>query len=79
MASRLVTRCLAVFPPTGPNCSNGTPRQPLLVPAARSVLKLAPFVSADCLQGLQQYSHCWVLYLFHANTSGWRGLSLARR
>lgn len=49
---------------------NGTPRQPLLVPSARSKLKLAPFVPADCLEGLQQYSHCWVLYLFHANTSG---------
>jgi hypothetical protein len=48
---------------------NGTPRQPLLVPAARGVLRLAPYVSPDCLEGLTQYSHCWVLYLFHANTS----------
>ncbi|GBF93273.1 hypothetical protein Rsub_06005 [Raphidocelis subcapitata] len=48
---------------------NGTPRQPLLVPSARSVLRLAPYVPADCLEGLQQYSHCWVLYIFHANTN----------
>jgi hypothetical protein len=53
-------------PPPG---RNGTPRQPLLVPSARSVLRLAPNIPADCLDGLQQYSHCWVLYLFHANTS----------
>lgn len=39
------------------------------MPSARSVLKLAPSVPADCLEGLTQYSHCWVLYLFHANTS----------
>ncbi|KXZ51893.1 hypothetical protein GPECTOR_11g327 [Gonium pectorale] len=47
---------------------NGTPRQPQLVPAARSRLVLAPNVPAACLEGLQQYSHCWVLYVFHANT-----------
>lgn len=47
---------------------NGTPRQPLLVPAARSMLILRHELSAECLQGLSQYSHCWVLYIFHQNT-----------
>ncbi|GLC33986.1 hypothetical protein PLESTM_000141000 [Pleodorina starrii] len=47
---------------------NGTPRQPQLVPAARSRLVLCPDVPAACLEGLTQYSHCWVLYVFHANT-----------
>jgi hypothetical protein len=47
---------------------NGTPRQPLLVPAARAMLTLRPGLSADFLEGLQQYSHCWVLYIFHENT-----------
>jgi hypothetical protein len=47
---------------------NGTPRQPLLVPAARARLTLRPELSAEFLEGLQGYSHCWVLYVFHENT-----------
>ena len=47
---------------------NGTPRQPLLVPAARARLTLRPGLSGDFLEGLGQYSHCWVLYIFHENT-----------
>lgn len=39
---------------------NGTPRQPLLVPAARATLTLRPELSADFFEGLQGYSHCWV-------------------
>ncbi|WIA19372.1 hypothetical protein OEZ85_003998 [Tetradesmus obliquus] len=46
----------------------GTPRQPHLVPAARAVLRLAPGIPPTCLRGLQQFSHCWVLYVFHENT-----------
>ncbi|KAG1652447.1 hypothetical protein FOA52_012182, partial [Chlamydomonas sp. UWO 241] len=47
---------------------NGTPRQPLLAPLARCRLKLAPDVPAACLEGLELYSHVWVLYIFHENT-----------
>jgi hypothetical protein len=47
---------------------NGTPRQPLLVPAARARLTLRKGLSPDFFEGLQQYSHCWVLYIFHQNT-----------
>ena len=48
---------------------NGTPRQPLLVPLARSRLDLPPgAVPPAALEGLGGYSHCWLLYLFHANT-----------
>eukprot|EP00898_Chlorokybus_atmophyticus_P001256 jgi/Chlat1/2130/Chrsp17S08741 len=50
---------------------NGTPRQPLLVPLARARLRLntGPLgVPPACLEGLEQFSHCWVLYVFHANT-----------
>ena len=25
-------------------------------------------IPRDCLQGLEGYSHCWVLYVFHENT-----------
>ncbi len=56
--------------------SNGTPRQPQLVSAARSRLVLCPNIPAACLEGLTQYSHCWVLYVFHANTGGCGGLHL---
>ncbi|KAJ7294912.1 hypothetical protein O6H91_Y224800 [Diphasiastrum complanatum] len=48
---------------------NGTPRQPLLVPLARACLTLSPGgVPPPALEGLDQYSHCWLLYVFHENT-----------
>jgi tRNA-Thr(GGU) m(6)t(6)A37 methyltransferase TsaA len=43
------------------------PRQPLLAPAARGVLELIPpFDRGDAVQGLEQVSHVWLLFLFHA-------------
>ncbi|XP_027173555.1 uncharacterized protein LOC113773178 isoform X3 [Coffea eugenioides] len=48
---------------------NGTPRQPLLVPLARAQLKFdAARVPSASLEGLEGYSHCWILYVFHLNT-----------
>jgi tRNA (adenine37-N6)-methyltransferase len=48
---------------------NGTPRQPLVVPLARACLLLDPArASAEALEGLSDYSHCWILYVFHLNT-----------
>ncbi|KAG1364432.1 hypothetical protein COCNU_11G012590 [Cocos nucifera] len=48
---------------------NGTPRQPLLVPLARACLVLDPsLVPPEALEGLADYSHCWILYVFHLNT-----------
>ena len=47
---------------------NGTPRQPNLVDAARCALVLGKDVHSSSLEGLEQYSHCWVIYLFHENT-----------
>lgn len=42
------------------------PRQPQLAPAARGVLELvAPFDRAEAVQGLEQVSHVWLLFLFH--------------
>jgi len=52
---------------------NGTPRQPGLVTAARASLRLRAGVPADSLAGLADFSHVWVLYLFHANTDLHRG------
>uniref|UniRef100_A0A0D3H742 TsaA-like domain-containing protein n=1 Tax=Oryza barthii TaxID=65489 RepID=A0A0D3H742_9ORYZ len=48
---------------------NGTPRQPLVVPLARATVMLDPArVPAEALEGLADYSHCWILYVFHLNT-----------
>lgn len=52
-------------------CRNGTPRQPLLVPAARSRLNLLPHIPSRILEGLDQYTHCWVIYVFHLNTGAY--------
>ncbi|GAB7532329.1 tRNA (N6-threonylcarbamoyladenosine(37)-N6)-methyltransferase TrmO [Pseudomonas sp. 3A(2025)] len=42
------------------------PRQPHLAPAARGVLELvAPFDQGDAVQGLEQVSHVWLLFVFH--------------
>jgi tRNA-Thr(GGU) m(6)t(6)A37 methyltransferase TsaA len=42
------------------------PRQPQLAPAARGVLELvAPFDQGEALDGLEQVSHVWLLFLFH--------------
>lgn len=42
------------------------PRQPQLAPAARGVLELlAPFNTGEAVQGLEQVSHVWLLFMFH--------------
>lgn len=42
------------------------PRQPRLAPAARGVLELIhPFNQPHALEGLEQVSHVWLLFLFH--------------
>ncbi|XP_076904029.1 uncharacterized protein LOC143559289 [Bidens hawaiensis] len=48
---------------------NGTPRQPLIVPLARARLTFdASLVPPASLEGLEEYSHCWIIYVFHLNT-----------
>lgn len=48
---------------------NGTPRQPLLVPLARACLLFnTTRVPPASLEGLTEYSHCWILFVFHLNT-----------
>lgn len=47
---------------------NGTPRQPLLVPLARAEIQLLKHVPSSALEGLEGYSHAWILYAFHENT-----------
>lgn len=46
----------------------GIPRQPGLVTAAQAQLKLLPaFSQADAFKGLEQFSHLWLIFCFHAN------------
>ncbi|KAL8468848.1 hypothetical protein ACS0TY_031887 [Phlomoides rotata] len=49
---------------------NGTPRQPLLVSLAKASLMFDPSrVPQASLEGLEGYSHCWIIYVFHLNTN----------
>jgi len=49
----------------------GTPRQGLLVPAARGCISLEALREAEvCVQGLEGFSHVWILFMFHLNTVG---------
>ena len=44
----------------------GTPRQGALVPASRAFV--AVNVPMESLEGIDQYSHAWIIFEFHANT-----------
>jgi tRNA-Thr(GGU) m(6)t(6)A37 methyltransferase TsaA len=47
----------------------GTPRQPGLVPQSKAFLELNPqWQPEQSLQGLEGYSHLWVIFEFHKNT-----------
>lgn len=52
----------------------GIPRQPGLVDAAKAVIELDPrYGSRESVTGLDQYSHIWVLFLFHQTAAqGWK-------
>lgn len=42
------------------------PRQPQLAPAARGILELVPpYDQPEAIEGLEQVSHVWLLFLFH--------------
>ena len=47
----------------------GCPRQGSIAPASRGVLVLSARVSEHSLQSLEQYSHVWLTFVFHANTN----------
>jgi len=60
----------------------GTPRQGAVCPAGRGVLKLDggchACVSGVALDGLEAYSHAWLLFEFHGNTDhGFRSAKVA--
>ncbi|XP_022134721.1 uncharacterized protein LOC111006924 [Momordica charantia] len=47
---------------------NGTPRQSLVVPLARARLVFSARIPPASIEGLGEYSHCWIIYVFHLNT-----------
>lgn len=52
----------------------GIPRQPGLAPHAISRLVLLPeYATAECLAGLDSFSHLWLTFVFHATAQqGWQ-------
>mmetsp|Transcript_3959 Transcript_3959/g.6058 ORF Transcript_3959/g.6058 Transcript_3959/m.6058 type:complete len:342 (+) Transcript_3959:75-1100(+) len=44
----------------------GTPRQGALVPSSRAFVQLD--IPLETLDGIQNYSHAWIVFEFHANT-----------
>ncbi|XP_073699199.1 tRNA (adenine(37)-N6)-methyltransferase [Garra rufa] len=57
-----ISSCFAV--------KNGTPRQPTICNSSRAILKIEPSVFNNpehSLVGLEQYSHIWIVFLFHKN------------
>eukprot|EP00934_Nitzschia_sp_Nitz4_P008037 Nitzschia sp. Nitz4//scaffold297_size22919//183//1635//NITZ4_008518-RA/size22919-snap-gene-0.4-mRNA-1//-1//CDS//3329546289//8027//frame0 len=53
----------------------GTPRQGLLAPMARGTIelhKLGDSSLASSVEGLEGYSHIWILFVFHLNTQSSR-------
>lgn len=47
---------------------SGAPRQGMLAPDARAHVLFAPAIPAKALVGLQDYTHVFLLFLFHENT-----------
>lgn len=43
----------------------GTPRQPGLVQGAEGAVVLRPDLNADALEGLSEFSHAWLVFVFH--------------
>jgi len=51
----------------------GIPRQPNLCTIKSRILLNGPDMSLDCLEGIEQHSHIWVLFQFHQNVrNGWK-------
>jgi tRNA-Thr(GGU) m(6)t(6)A37 methyltransferase TsaA len=47
----------------------GTPRQGALVPSSRASLTLTTNMSPEALDGLDEFSHLWIIFKFHLNTN----------
>jgi tRNA-Thr(GGU) m(6)t(6)A37 methyltransferase TsaA len=52
----------------------GIPRQSLLAPSATATLELlAPYNEKDAIEGIEEFSHLWISFIFHQNLDkGWK-------
>jgi len=52
------------------------PRQPSLVPAAKAIVEIPfEYCPKESLNGIEQYSHLWLIFCFHATQQqGWKPL-----
>ncbi|KAL4095731.1 hypothetical protein PRIC1_009104 [Phytophthora ramorum] len=48
----------------------GTPRQGSLAPSTRAKITFQRNISPDTLVGLENFSHVWIVFVFHQNTNG---------
>lgn len=57
----------------------GTPRQPLLVPAAKGIIRFdKKLVQYQHFEELVQFSHIWVTFVFHENTNTEKSSKVAK-
>jgi tRNA-Thr(GGU) m(6)t(6)A37 methyltransferase TsaA len=52
----------------------GIPRQPGLAAIDAVIELLPPYANADAVQGLEQFSHLWLTFVFHAVRREWKPL-----
>ena len=57
----------------------GCPRQAALAPAAEGTIRFVSRVAPGSLEGLSEYSHCWVLFMFSENADAFGDASQANR
>ncbi|MDM8537611.1 tRNA (N6-threonylcarbamoyladenosine(37)-N6)-methyltransferase TrmO [Desulfobacterales bacterium HSG17] len=51
----------------------GIPRQAGLIPSVSAVIEMEPTIPLESFRGLEQFSHIWVVFLFHKNLNqGWK-------
>ncbi|KAI9895368.1 hypothetical protein PsorP6_018704 [Peronosclerospora sorghi] len=48
----------------------GTPRQGSLAPSTRAKITFHRNISPETLIGLEDFSHVWIVFVFHQNTNG---------
>ncbi|DBA02880.1 TPA: hypothetical protein N0F65_005907 [Lagenidium giganteum] len=48
----------------------GTPRQGYFAPDTRGRIELHRNISPEALDGLEDFSHVWIIFVFHMNTNG---------
>mmetsp|Transcript_21046 Transcript_21046/g.64128 ORF Transcript_21046/g.64128 Transcript_21046/m.64128 type:complete len:331 (-) Transcript_21046:241-1233(-) len=61
---RIIARVATCFPDR-----RGTPRQPSLCPSTRGRIDIDPKVPEAAFEGLEEFSHVILLYVFHENTN----------